>query len=291
MMYAPNPPCQFTCCFCCKYGYDASCVYSAAYGFDAILFGLWTIQALGTFSNSNAGLYVLINLAFALVLLVITVFAIIHLCNKNKYMAQGILKQKNEFYLKLRLGFCIFLGIMALVLFIVYLVVVQAALKDQKDAFGGRAYTDSAATAGALSVAFGVAIPLIIDIIVLFGYRQSFLDSVERLSNVNPQGPRIGGGLPAAYPLQQPAYMSQPQQNFQPFHGQGVAIGAGSNPNGAYQPPNAGYQSNPAYQPPNQAYQPPPPLPPAPTPYRDPTFNKSPQAPQEMKFADQGKGT
>lgn len=187
-----NGPCYFTCCFCCQCSYDALCVIRAAYALDFILFGLWVIQAISYVGSAFIGGYGYIYLAISIVLLGMAVYAAVNLCTLTSSIQNGTLRAKNQKYMKIRMYFTIFLIVSGIIIFLVWFFLVRDYVKSIKNYDGSRTYTDDEAFAVSLNAALSVLIPFIVDVIILYGYKQSFEDAVRV----------ICGEAPANYPGQ-----------------------------------------------------------------------------------------
>lgn len=184
--------CHFTCCYCCSCTYDAHCVHRTAFALDIILFGLWTLNGLG--SIGRYGIYSLIYILLVVFFFIQVVLAIIHLCKYQQYIANGILRQKVTTYLKIRMYMCIYMIVVGIIVGLIYLFVLRAYIKNNRviDPNTGYYYDDSAATAYGISAFLGVLIPLIVDVGILYGYKKSFDDSTNALAGT-PNAVSDGG--------------------------------------------------------------------------------------------------
>lgn len=190
--YSVNKQCKFTCCYCCSCTYDAQCVHKAAFIFDIILFGLWTINGLaniGTYGALSA-LYILLVVVFV----VQVVLAIIHLCKYQGYIQSSILRQKVTYYLKVRMWMCVYMIIVGLLVGIVYLFVLRDYLIKNRtiNPRTNAPFTDDEATSFGISALVSVIVPLLINVAVLYGYKRSFDDSTNILA-ASEAGGALGG--------------------------------------------------------------------------------------------------
>ena len=143
---------QFTCCWCLKLDYNPNCVYYTSFIFDAWLFIMWSAYSLGGLGRYKAWPHI-IFVIICLCLLVMGVWAIIHLFTKDK----GGFHKAN--YVKYRMWVIYGLLILAAVMFILWILYGLIA-KDGGVWIGGAIYA---------------SLSLVIDAAILHGYHENFL--------------------------------------------------------------------------------------------------------------------
>ena len=210
-----NQPCNYTCCFCCNYNYDAVCVYKTALTMDIILCILALMNDVDSiFSLSGLTniirLYALLSLLFIVAEMALAIYAIYNRCNFDKFRSASVLKEKSDIYMRVRKWFIIYIGVMAIVLGVVYAVVAKNNVIEHWDEYYYQRDLDRDRASNMVGiVTFWVrVIPVIVEILVFLGYRPSFNNAVLRLcpGGVGQGASPIGvgmGGFPnvAAYPM------------------------------------------------------------------------------------------
>jgi Na+/H+ antiporter NhaC len=96
-----------------------------------------------------------------------------------------VLKEKVDFYLKVRLWFFIYMTVVAIIIGIVFCVFVRDWVMKNGSSKEGEKITESQATIIALIVLLGFLIPVIIVILIIYGYRKSFDESTYQLARSN----------------------------------------------------------------------------------------------------------
>ncbi len=193
------PRCNFTWCFCCKYGYEAKCVHMAAFIFDAIVFAYPILNALINIGDSSYGwggyLFLVLGLAF----LGVSALSIMHIVKISEYMNNNELPERTAVYLSRRsMAIWAYLGFGVVIAVILIIILTNAA--------GALGFFAAAIGAIMILIVFGV------NTAVLFGYRASFSESAEALSG-RPIGsaPQAGVG-PANVSLISVAEPAKPVQ-------------------------------------------------------------------------------
>ena len=206
-----NQPCNYTCCFCCNYNYDAVCVYKTALTMDIILCILASLShVLSIFAIVNLNLLFLLILLFIVAEMALAIYAIYNLCLFNKFRSASVLKEKSDIYMRVRKWFIIYIVVMAIVIGVVYAVAAKNDViehwnedYDQRDLD-----RDGASNLTGIVTFWVTVIPVIVKILIFLGYRPSFNNAILRLcpGGVGQGASPIGvgmGGLPnvAAYPM------------------------------------------------------------------------------------------
>ena len=142
----------FTCCWCLKLNYNDPCPYYTSFIFDAWLFIMWSGYSLGGLGRYKSWPHI-IFIIISLCLLVMGIWAIIHLFTKDK----GGFHKAN--YVKYRMWAIYGLVILAIVMFILWLIWGIATKADTGFWIGAGIYS---------------ALSLLIDAAVLHGYHENF---------------------------------------------------------------------------------------------------------------------
>lgn len=179
-----DPPCKWTCCFCCRCQYSARCVYKTFHVCDCVNFGWWGFH--GFIYLAFIGTYALIGAAVGLGLFALAYLALMNCLKLDQHIATRELTAKTNFYLTWRfralmaiLGTGIVLGILY---FILIYVVGKAAIEE---AAGGENEATKVATAILFTLGLIVMLSIIgsyVDLVLwLMGYKQSATDSMVLL--------------------------------------------------------------------------------------------------------------
>lgn len=114
-------------------------------------------------------------------------------------MRTGVLTQKVAYYLKMRMYMCIYMIVVGILVGLVYLFVLRKYVIDNRtrNPRTDRIYTEEEATAFGVSAFIGVLLPLLINVAVLYGYKQSFDDSTTMLGGSSALGQTgaVNGGV------------------------------------------------------------------------------------------------
>lgn len=235
-----NQPCNYTCCFCCSYNYDAVCVYKTAMTMDIILCILASLSdASNSYNTTDLRLFALLNILFIVAQIALAIYAIYNLCNFDKFRSASVLKVKSDIYMRVRMWFIIYIGVMAIVLGAVYTIVAKNyAIEHWNEVkYDGQEDSDRDDVSNMIgAVTFLVTvIPVIVEILVFLGYRPSFNDAVLRLcpggvgKGARPTGVGMGGfpnvpAYPMVYAGSQPVMIDgqstnpfMPNQELQPI--------------------------------------------------------------------------
>ena len=236
-----NPPSKLTCCFCVKYNYDAEGVYKSAFSMDIIFFLLIVIgDSMNSSNKTNLKAYALLNLLLIFAVVPMVLLALFYRCNLQSFRSKNILKAKVSIYMNIRACLLIYLFILSVVLGVIYLVVSKKWVNenwDDDDQNSVDSKTIVANTAAA-SAFLGTVLPVLFDILIFLGYRSSFHEAVEKLSQVAPTQQVRPNTVPARAFTQvpdrnndqiqhQPAAI--PLRNTSPFQ-QGALLTPRSNP-------------------------------------------------------------
>ena len=213
-----NQPCNYTCCFCCNYNYDAVSVYKTALTMDITLYILVSLGHFNSNYNIEIGSFFFLNLLFIFPQTALAINAIYNRCLFNKFNSEGALKEKSDIYMQVRMCFIIYVGVMAIVIGVVHALVAKNYVIEHWDQYYHHEDSDRDGASNKIGIlAFWFMVtPVIVEILIFLGYRPSFNNAILRLC---PGGFRRGArpigvvgmrGLPnvAAYPMVYPG--SQP---------------------------------------------------------------------------------
>ena len=118
--------CSFTCCYCCTTNFDASCVGKTAFALDAVFLALWSVSYfVGLGGRDGIERLTWINLALAVPCVAMLAVALYFLISLGALRPKQVLKEKVDFYLKVRLWFCIYMTVVAIIIDIVFCVFVR----------------------------------------------------------------------------------------------------------------------------------------------------------------------
>lgn len=248
-----DPPCKWTCCFCCGCTYSARCVYKTFHVCDCVNFGWWGFH--GFIYLAFIGTYALIGAALGLGLFALAYLALMNCLKLDEHIASKVLNDKTNFYLTWRfrtlmaiLGMGVLLGILY---FILIYVVGKSALEE---ANGGKSdeFTDAAAallfTLG-LIVMFAIIGSYLDLVLWLMGYKKSATDSLALLEKPRNPGEEHGsvimGEVSVINPNQGPVYAgnvdNKPNAKLQPAMAPAPPIKVEQKPsvnvNAAFAPP------------------------------------------------------
>ena len=182
-----NPASKLTCCFCVGYNYDAEGVYKSAFNMDIIICLLIAIgDSMNSSNKTNLKAYALLNLLLIFALAPMAILALFYRCNLQSFRSKDILRAKVNTYMNIRACFLIYLFIVSVVLGVVYLVVSKKWVNENWDDEDQNLYDSKTRVANtvAASAFLGTVLPVLFDILIFLGYRSSFHEAVEKLSQV-----------------------------------------------------------------------------------------------------------
>ena len=165
-------PGQFTCCYGCKYGYEAGCVLRLALIMDGIFFGLWLFHGISLLGAVYLGAIVYLYLICCLGFAGYGGYCIFLAIKIREMAAQGILAEKIQQLLKIRQIVIMVFVATGVIIAIIFYIVIKSYYKDLPG-------MDSVASSTATSVSLSIVLPFIVDAIILYGYKQSFTDATQ----------------------------------------------------------------------------------------------------------------
>jgi len=248
-----DPPCKWTCCFCCGCTYSARCVYKTFHVCDCVNFGWWGVH--GFLYLSFVGTYALIGAAVGLGLFALAYLALMNCLKLDEHIASRILTDKTNFYLTWRFRALMTILGTGVALGILYFILIYVVGKAAIDKASGGESNEVTDTVKAALFTLGLMVMLTIigsylDLVLwLMGYKRSATDSLALLEKpANPSQENssvILGEVSAINPNQGPVYAgnidSKPNAKLQPAMGPSPSIKAEQKPsvnvNGAFAPP------------------------------------------------------
>lgn len=237
-----DPPCKWTCCFCCRCQFSARCVYKTFHVCDCVNFGWWGFH--GFIYLGFIGTYALIGAAVGLGLFALAYLALMNCLKLDQHIATRELISKTNFYLTWRfralmavLGTGIVLGILY---FILIYAVGKAALEETA---GGENEATKAAAAILFTLGLIVMLAIIgsyVDLVLwLMGYKQSATDSMVLLEKPTDAGQGNASAIMGEVSMvnQGPVYAANPDNKPNAKLQASLAGAPPVNMNAAFAPP------------------------------------------------------